>query len=60
MRITVAGGDLYRIALQYLGSAEQWTLIAEVNGLVDPVLTGLVTLTIPPRDATPIGRVYAV
>ena len=56
--VTVAGGDLYRLALQYLGSAEQWNRIAEANGLIDPVLTGLVTLLIPRPDPTQGGGVY--
>ena len=60
MKVTVAGGDLYRLALAHLGSAEQWTRIAQANGLVDPVLTGVVTLTIPPRDGTQTGGIYPV
>ena len=55
--ITVAGGDLYRLALQDLGDATQWNRIAQANGLADPVLTGLVTLRIPPADATAGGGV---
>lgn len=58
--VTVAGGDLYRLALQHLGSAEQWVRIARANGLVDPVLTGVVTLKIPAPDAKAGGGVYAV
>lgn len=57
--ITVAGGDLYRLALQYLGSAEQWVRIAQANGLIDPVITGLVTLKIPAVDPTATGGVYS-
>ena len=56
--ITVIGGDLYRIALQELGSAEQWVRIAKINNRVDPVLTGIVTLTIPPVDANAGGGIY--
>ena len=55
---TVIGGDLYRIALQELGTAEQWVRIAKLNGLVDPVLTGVVTLKIPPVDKNAGGGVY--
>jgi len=57
--VTVAGGDLYRLALQYLGSAEQWNRIAQANGLADPVITGLVTLRIPAVDPTAAGGVYS-
>ena len=58
MRVTVAGGDLYRLALQHLGDATQWTRIAQANGLTDPVLTGLVTLKMPAADAAQTGGVY--
>ena len=56
--VTVAGGDLYRLALQYLDDATQWTRIAKANGLIDPVITGVVTLTIPPVDPTATGGIY--
>lgn len=45
--ITVAGGNLFQIAAQYLGDATQWIRIAQLNGLADPVLSGVVTLAIP-------------
>ena len=46
--ITVAGGNLFQIAAQYLGDASQWNRIAALNGMTDPMLTGLTTLTLPP------------
>ena len=51
-QITVAGGNLFQLAAQYLGSAEQWYRLAQVNGLTDPMITGTVTLTIPPTNST--------
>jgi hypothetical protein len=45
--ITVVGGDLFRIALEQLGDARQWIRIAQLNGLSDPMLSGMVTLRIP-------------
>lgn len=45
--ITVGGGDLQRIAAEQYGDATRWTDIASANGLSDPVLTGIQTLTIP-------------
>ena len=54
---TVAGGDLFRLALKYLGDATQWNRIAALNGLDDPVLTGLVTLQIPEVDQTAGGGI---
>ena len=53
--VTVAGGDLFRLALLYLGDATQWNRIAVLNGLDDPVLDGLVTLTLPAADASAGG-----
>lgn len=49
--ITVAGGDLFRIAMAELGDASQWVRIARLNDIDDPMLAGLHTLRIPPRDA---------
>lgn len=48
--VTVAGGDLFRLALEQLGDATQWNRIAKLNGLDDPVLEGLLTLRLPERD----------
>lgn len=45
--VTVTGGDLYHLALQYLGDATQWARIAQENDMLDPVITGTVTLNIP-------------
>jgi nucleoid-associated protein YgaU len=48
MRSVVAvGGDLYHLALQYLGDGTQWNRIAQANNLLDPVIVGTVTLQIP-------------
>ena len=52
LTITVAGGNLFRIAAEQLGDATQWNRIALANNLVDPFLQGVVTLTIPPVDAS--------
>lgn len=56
--ITVGGGNLYRIALEQLNDGTQWDRIAEANGLIDPVITGVVTLTIPDIDPNAGGGVY--
>ena len=55
--VTVAGGDLFRLALAQLGDATQWNRIAKVNGLSDPVLVGLITLRLPAVDATAGGGI---
>ena len=57
--VKVAGGNLFSLALQYLGDATQWNRIAKLNGLSDPVLTGLVTLKIPAPDPSAGGGILA-
>lgn len=48
--ITQMGGTLFHVAAAELGDATQWLRIARLNGLDDPVLAGVVTLKLPPRD----------
>lgn len=55
--VVVSGGDLYHIALQYLGAADQWNRIAQANNLLDPVIVGTVTLNIPSVNANAGGGV---
>lgn len=55
--VTVAGGDLFHLAAEYLGDATQWNRIAQLNGLSDPVLSGLVTLLMPDVDAAAGGGI---
>jgi nucleoid-associated protein YgaU len=55
--ITVAGGNLFAIAAQYLGDATQWLRIAQENNLSDPMLQGLVTLVIPDVDPSAGGGI---
>jgi hypothetical protein len=45
--ITVAGGNLFQIAAAQLADATQWIRIAQLNAITDPMLSGLVTLTLP-------------
>lgn len=49
-QVTVAGANLFRLAAEHLGDARQWYRIAAANGLVDPFVEGVATLTIPARD----------
>ena len=55
--LTVAGGNLFRIAAEQLNDATQWVRIARLNNLSDPVLQGLVTLAIPDPDPTAGGGI---
>ena len=45
--VTVAGGTLFRVALDWLGDGTQWVRIAQLNGLTDPMLSGLMMLQLP-------------
>lgn len=49
-KITVVGSNLYALAAVHLGDATQWIRIAQLNRLSDPVVTGVVTLVLPPVD----------
>jgi hypothetical protein len=57
---TVTGGDLYRLALKYLGDATQWNRIAQANDLLDPVLTGVVTLNLPSVNPEATGGILVI
>ena len=57
--IQVAGGNLFRIAMTYLGDATQWIRIAQLNAITDPMLSGPVSLRIPGRDASKGGGIAA-
>jgi hypothetical protein len=53
--VTVTGGNLFQLAAQYLLDATQWVRIAQLNGISDPFLSGLVTLTLPDVDPSAGG-----
>jgi nucleoid-associated protein YgaU len=55
--ITVAGGNLFQLAAQYLKDATQWIRIAQANGISDPQLNGLTTLVIPPVNPSAGGGI---
>ena len=57
--IQVAGGNLFRIAMTYLGDATQWIRIAQLNDISDPMLSGTVTLRIPDVDPSAGGGIAA-
>lgn len=55
--VTVAGGNLFAIAAQYLNDATQWIRIAQANKLSDPVISGVMTLVMPAVDPNAGGGV---
>jgi nucleoid-associated protein YgaU len=46
----IAGGNLMKIAAEVYGDGTQWNRIAALNGLWDFIITGTVTLQIPPPN----------
>ena len=57
--ITVVGDNLFRVAATQLADATQWIRIAELNRLSDPMLVGVVTLSIPGVDPGAGGGIAA-
>ena len=55
--ITVSGGTLFDVALQYLGDATQWVRVAALNGISDPWLSGMMVLRLPVVDASAGGGI---
>jgi nucleoid-associated protein YgaU len=55
--VTIAGGNLFRLAAELLGDATQWLRIAQANGLSDPAVSGLATLRIPDPDPNAGGGI---
>ena len=47
MQVTVTDTTLFHVAATWLGDATQWSRIADLNGLNDPLLVGIVTLSLP-------------
>lgn len=45
--IMVTDGNLFQVAAEYLGDPTQWTRIATLNGLQDPMIDGMAQLRIP-------------
>ena len=45
------------IAARYLNDATQWIRIAQLNKISDPVLRGVVRLTLPPTNSNAGGGV---
>jgi hypothetical protein len=64
--VTVSGGNLYALALQQLGDAQQWNRIAQANANpaggppMDPVISGIVTLNIPSVNPLLTGGILVV
>ncbi len=55
LQLTVAGGNLFSIAAAEYGDPSAWTTLAQANGLSDPFVVGIDTLTVPPTPGTTGG-----
>jgi nucleoid-associated protein YgaU len=53
--VMTAGGNLFQIAQEQYGDPTDWPAIAAANGLTDPFIQGLNTLTIPPQPGNSGG-----
>ena len=54
----VSATNLYAVAARELGYALYWPLIARLNGMTDPWITGVTELKIPPlvdKSIAPTG-----
>lgn len=58
-QVAVAGGNLYQMAADAYNDASRWTTIAKANGLSDPVIQGVQTVTVPPTADDSGGVMYA-
>lgn len=56
--VTVIGGNLFQLASQYYNDASQWSLIAQVNNITDPMIVGEKTLLIPPLNGQDTGGIW--
>lgn len=64
--INIAGGNLFQLALQYLGDPTQWNRLALANlgtlapqgGVPDTFISGLVELNIPSVNSDAGGGIY--
>ena len=56
-QVTVSSTTLFAVAAAFLGDATQWNRIAQLNGLTDPWITGVVTLQLPSPSQTGNGGV---
>lgn len=53
--ITVGGGTLQDLAAQHYGDASLWPVIAQANGMTDPQISGVQTISIPQMPSNAAG-----
>lgn len=55
--VTTGATNLYAMAANQYGDAMAWTQLAQANGLTDPVISGIATLTVPPARSSSTGGI---
>jgi hypothetical protein len=55
--VVVSGGNLFRIAAEQLGDGTQWLRIAQLNGICDPMLSGVQLLLLPDKNLSAGGGI---
>lgn len=66
--VTVTGGNLFALASKYYQDATMWNVIAQENfsllkddnGFINPNIDGTITLIIPPKPASSNGGILSV
>lgn len=59
-KVRVSGVNLFQLAATYLHDATQWYRIAQLNGLSDPWIIGIVELQIPTPSSTSNGGILGL
>jgi len=57
LTVTVMNTNLFALAAAYYGDATQWGIIANANGLTDPMIREPTTLLIPPWNQQDTGGI---
>lgn len=55
--VNVMNTTLFKLAEQYYGDATQWVIIANANGIRDPMILEPTTLLIPPWNQQDTGGI---
>ncbi len=58
-QVIQSGGNLFELAAKLYGDATLANILAQANGLSDPFLQGVVTLTVPTANAALSGGMPA-
>jgi len=54
--ILIADTTLFHIAASHLGDATRWVEIARLNQILDPLISGIRYIKIPPQSQTSVAN----